>query len=284
MSPVPCSASASSPPGATASSWVAARPGLCVLQAGLSAWGCSTSQRARHPCHSTAEDLGAPDTAKESGGTSGGGGRRSVHPAEGGPNLGPEPAWLCAPAAARPGESARPSCRRPPPRNWTRRRRPPGRRIPRSRTALAPAAAAAAKVPSKFKVPRWPGGGTEGEASGNQAPAGALRARAAAQLLPGGPGGRRWASVWGRLNLGAPAQLAPLGTRDEGRRKGLQWAWFRGRPELTTRIRPGRGGARRFSVWVPRSAGCHPHGADRLRSPGLCPGPGFLVSLFPTFH
>lgn len=54
------------------------------------------------------------------GGSQGGG--ESVHPAEGGPHLGPEPAWLCAPAAARPGESARPSCRRPLPRNWTRRR------------------------------------------------------------------------------------------------------------------------------------------------------------------
>lgn len=54
------------------------------------------------------------------GGRQGGG--ESVHPAEGGPHLGPEPAWLCAPAAARPGESARPSCRRPLPRNWTRRR------------------------------------------------------------------------------------------------------------------------------------------------------------------
>lgn len=206
MSPVPVLrlASASSPPGATASSWVAARPGLCVLQAGLSAWGRGTSRRARHPCHPTARE---PGRARGPGGArhcEGGGGRRGR--VEGASSRG----W----PRSRPGARVALRSRSRPPRRKCAPKLPASAPLEldglgREGGPMAPGEADPAKPhgAGASRCRRCQGPiqvqGAEGEASGNQAPAGALRARAAAQLLPERPGGRGWAPVWGRLNLEA---------------------------------------------------------------------------------
>lgn len=63
--------------------------------------------------------------------------------------------------------------------------------------------------------PRLEGERTEGEGSGNRAPAGALCTPATAQLLPEGPVRPRALARWRRI-LGAQAQLAQLESPEEG--------------------------------------------------------------------
>lgn len=205
-----------------ASSWVAARPGLCVLQAGLSAWGRGASRRARPPPLSPRERerTWGRQTLRRGARR---GGRGRVNPAEGDPHLGLEPGWLCAPAASRPEESVRPSCcgvRSAGTGRAGARGRPPG---PWGGEAgpVKPQGAGASRCQGPVQVQ-----GAEGArpAETRLPPAGALRARAAARLLPEGPGGRGWAPAWGRrLDLGTRAQLAQLEAREEGKRKGLHW-------------------------------------------------------------
>lgn len=117
---------------------------------------------------------------------------------------------------------------------------------------------------------RRDGGGRQRKPGPRGSPVRPGRARRSSYLE--GPGGR------GHLRDGADSPdlgaAGPAGRAEGGRASGGTALCHC--PELAARIRPDRGGARRFSVRVSSGAGYRPCRTEGLRPLGLSPGPGFF--------
>lgn len=147
----------------------------------------------------------------------------------------PPPQRKCAPE---------PPASAPRERGWEERARgprgPTGRRVPRGRRGRC-------QGPVPVQVPGRAGGGTEGDASGKQAPRSPARSYLKAREAAG-------TCAAARLR-GAGAQLAPLEARAEVG-GGPERDRAARPPELAARL-AGKGGARRVSAPV-LAARCHP--------------------------
>lgn len=280
------------------SSCVPTRPGPCIWHAGLQALERSTSWLVRDagplaPPSPSSHSAREPPARERTGGSSPPAQARPDVHLRARPRSPPEPARLCAPGSARPGNSARRSWSASTLRELGPKARtggpqaakeagpagPPGAGARRRRLCQGPVRAGRGAA----SCPGPAGGGTEGERRGNQTPAGAWRARR-----------RRGSYLWdegGRGHLRGDGGFSGLGCSwhswRRGRRGGRAWGGpaLRRRPELEARIRPGlagvgRGGA--GSGCVAAQAG-RPRGAGGFRRPGLSARSRFFFSLLPEF-
>lgn len=198
-------------------------------------------------------------------------------------------------AAARPGKSARRSCRRPLCRSWTGRRAgeaPEGRQGGRSREAArrwrppplprsGPSWAGSGRLP-RVGGRRDRGRGTEGEGSGNQVP-----------REPSAPGPRRGSYLkgqGGRGHLRCSSEFSGLrrswhswiagGGKKEGREQGPRCAAARNSPPVFARAGVGRGGIKFGCLAAQAAAPARPKGSGRWACLLLL----VPYSLLPKFH
>lgn len=270
------------------------RPGPCIWHAGLQALERSTSWLVRDagplaPPSPLSHSAREPPARERTGGSSPPAQARPDVHLRARPRSPPEPARLCAPGSARPGNSARRSWSASTLRELGPKARtggpqaakeagpagPPGAGARRRRLCQGPVRAGLGAA----SCPGPAGGGTEGERRGNQTPAGAWRARR-----------RRGSYLWdegGRGHLRGDCGFSGLGCSwhswRRGRRGGEGLRGGRAAPPPGTRgpdsPRPGRGGARRCRVRVRRGAGWPSPRSRRVSQAGpLCSFPFLLLS------
>lgn len=189
-----------------------------------------------------------------------------MRPAEGGPNLGLEPAWLCAPgsrpsrqkcAAQLSASTLQELDRKARRKGWSRGLRGAGARR-RCRGPVQVGRGAA-------RCPRLAGGGTEGEGSGNQVPrepfaAGPrrgsyLKGRGGRGHLRGGSGLSGLRRSWHSWSAG--------GGKKEGREPGPRCATARNSPPVFARAGVGRGGIKFGCLAAQAATPARPKGSGR---------------------